>query len=67
MLIGQRGHFFFILLREESKILVFWLPRHSYSIKKFFFFFSVIMTSCFEIVDEEHIEELKDQSENEKW
>ena len=67
MLIGQwREFFFLILLCEEGKItrspLVLRLPSNIlYSIEKLFFCHNGV---SFEIVDEEYIDELKDEP---KW
>ena len=69
-LVNEEGIFFLNFACEEGKItcsrLVLRLPSNSlcYQVvvaKKL----SVTMASCFEIVDEEYIEELKDNSENE--
>ena len=55
------------MLCEEGKIicsgLVVRLPSNSLFNREVVFF--VTMASCFEIVDDEYIEELKDKSENE--
>ena len=63
----KRIFFWLILLCEEGKItrsrLVLRLPSNSLFNREVFF--SVIMASRFEIVDEEYIGELKDKSENE--
>ena len=62
-LVNEESIFLLILLREEGKItrsrFVLRLPRNSLFTREVVF--PVTMASRFEIVDEEYIEELKDE------